>query len=138
RSALRVEERGQLRAPAGQALLHFEELRPRHPPAFFEPRELVLDLVLWNLIPQRLCALNEHDGASGDDARRDADAFQTLHASSPKPDSTSATSALTASRSSDPSAEIVIVDPRAAASSRMPMMLLPSISRRSRATRTFA
>src|SRR5262249_26101156 len=49
---------------------------------------------------------------------------------------TSATSAATAASSSVPSAEMVIVEPRAAASSRMPMMLLPSISRRSRATRT--
>ena len=40
--------------------------------------------------------------------------------------------------SSAPSALIVIVVPRAAASSRMPMMLLPSISRASRATRTCA
>ena len=43
-----------------------------------------------------------------------------------------------ASRSSEPSAAIVIVDPRAAASSRMPIMLLPSISRRSHATVTRA
>ena len=41
-------------------------------------------------------------------------------------------------RSSDPSAEIVMVDPRAAANNRIPMMLLPSISRRSQATLTRA
>ena len=51
------------------------------------------------------------------------------------PIATSSTSASTAACSSAPSAEIVIVVPRAAASSRIPMMLLPSITFASRATR---
>src|SRR6185436_7610477 len=106
--------------------------------ALLEPPQLVVDLRRRDLVTEHLRAVDQHHGTAGDHPRRDADAFQALHTSSPKPERTSATSASTASRSSLPSAEMVMVEPRAAASSRMPMMLLPSISRRSRATLTRA
>src|SRR5262249_3443079 len=135
---LRVEHRCQLRATAGQARANLDELVARTRAAGLEARELGPDPRGRNLVAQHLRALNQDDRASRDDARRDADALQALHTSSPNPDATSATSAFTASRSSMPSAVIVMVDPRAAASSRTPMMLFPSISRASRATRTLA
>src|SRR6185436_7812318 len=131
-----VEERSELRASQRHARLDIDQLIARLEPALVEPDDLVGDPGRGNLVAQHLEAVDQQHGAAGDDARGDADALQALHASSPKPDCTSATSASTAPSSSRPSAEIVIVDPRAAASSRMPMMLLPSISRASRATRT--
>src|SRR5262249_1570362 len=130
---LRVEDRRELGVPARYARTDLDELIARARPARFQPLQLLRDPLRRDLVAQHLRALDQDDRAAGDHARRDADALQTPHASSPKPDATSATSAFTASRSSAPSAEIVIVDPRAAASSRMPMMLLPSISRLSRA-----
>ena len=54
---------------------------------------------------------------------------RSIAVSSPKPDATSAASASTASCSSAPSAVMVTAVPRGAASSSMPMMLLPSTSR---------
>src|SRR6185436_12196815 len=85
-----------------------------------------------------LRALNRDQRRTDGDAARDADALQAFHDSSPNPDSTSFTSASTAACSSRPSALIVMVVPRAAASSRMPMMLLPSITFESRVTRMWA
>jgi hypothetical protein len=126
---LRVEERRHLRPPRRHPRPDLHELRARSAAAFVEPGQLVRHPRRHDLVAQHLCALDQNHGAPRDDAGRDADTGQPLHASSPNPDSTSAASAATASSSSEPSAEMVMVDPRAAASSRMPMMLLPSISR---------
>ena len=135
---LRVEQRRQLRPPLRQTRLDVDQLFARSGAALVEPLQLVIEARRRNLIPQHVRALDQQHRPARDDARRDADPLQALHASSPNPDCTSATSAATASRSSVPSPEIVMVDPRAAASSRIPMMLLPSISRPSRATFTRA
>ena len=134
---LRVEERRQLRAaPPRHARANVGELLARPLPALLEPRDLARDAPDRDVMPQHPGALNQDDRAARHDAGRDADARQALHGSSPKPEATSAARAATASRSSAPSALMVIVEPRAAASSRIPMMLFPSISRASRATRT--
>jgi hypothetical protein len=132
---LGIEERRHLGAPAPHALADLGQLFARPRAARLEPAELVLEARGRDVIPQHLGALDENDGPARHDAGRHADALQA-HISSPNPDRTNDTSASTAARSSAPSALIVIVEPRAAASSRMPMMLLPSISRCSRATRT--
>src|SRR3989442_1465295 len=136
---LSVEERGHLRAaPPRDTAADVHQLLARPRPALLEPRQLATQARRRDLIAKHLRALNQNHGAPRHDPGRDADAFQALHTSSRKPDSTSVASASTASPSSVPSALIVIPEPRAAASRRMPMMLLPSISRESRATRTRA
>src|SRR5205814_8703654 len=131
-----VEQRGDFRAALRDPLADVDELLARRGAAVVEPPQLVGDARRSDLVAQDVRTLAEDDGASGDDPGRNPDALQALHVSSPKPDSTSATSALTASFSSCPSALIVMVEPRPAASRRIPMMLLPSISWLSRATRT--
>ena len=135
---LRVEQRGDVgSAPPRHVRADVRQLLPRAAPALLQARQLVLDAARRDLVAKHLRPLNQNDRAPRDDARGDADAGQASHAgSSPKPDSTSAVSAATASCSSAPSAVIVMVDPHAAASSRIPMMLLPSICRPSRTTRT--
>jgi len=135
---LGVEDRGQLGPARGDAGAEIDQLAPRSFAAFFQPIQFLPEARLGDLIAEHLRALDQDDGPSRDNPRGDSDAAQTPHVSSPKPDATRAASASIASRSSDPSALIVIVLPRPAARSRMPMMLLPSISRRSRATRTCA
>jgi hypothetical protein len=133
---LRVEERRQLgTAPALDPLTDGDELFARLNLRPLEPRQFVLEPLRRDPIAQRLRALTEHHCPSRDHPRRDADAAQAVHASSPNPPSINAVSAATAASSSTPSAVIVTIEPRAAASSRMPMMLLPSISRPCRATR---
>src|SRR5204863_2751354 len=125
---LRVEQRGDLGPAPGDALANVDELIARRRAAVVEPPQLGGHARRPDLIAQDMRALDEDHGASGDDSGRNPDALQALHVSSPKPDCTSATSALTASFSSCPSALIVMVEPRPAASRRIPMMLLPSIS----------
>src|SRR5439155_9041971 len=147
------EQRGHLRATERNVRTNVDELLSRSLAAPFEPFDLVGEPRLGNLISQHVRALNQNHRPARHDAGRDADAAQALHfphsrpppcapeagaSSSPKPEATSATSASRASPSSDPSALIVIVVPRAAASSRIPMMLFPSIWRASLATRTRA
>jgi hypothetical protein len=135
---LGVEQGCKLGPARGEARLDLDQLFTGPHAAVVEPSQLPVEACRRNLIAEHVRALDEHHGAARDDARRDADSFQPLHASSPNPVCTNATSAATASFSSAPSAEIVIVDPRAAASKRIPMMLFPSISRRSRETLTRA
>ena len=136
---LRVEQGGQLGAPAPQQpRSDVDQLLAGARAAGVEPRQLLRDARGGQLIPEHAGPEPEDDGAPGHDAWRHANARQTLHGSSPNPDSTSAASASTAPSASAPSAVMVIVEPRDAARSRSPMMLLPSTSRPWRDTRTSA
>src|SRR5206468_12083920 len=100
-----------------------------------EARELRLDLVVGDarLAHRELLALVFQNRPHADPGRgRDSG---ELHGSPPNFPSTSSCSAVSASRSSGPSARTRIVLPSSAASIITPMMLLPFTSRSSRATR---
>jgi hypothetical protein len=139
----RVIEDQELRIEDGRQLVTFQfrdlpadllELFVRPGSRPFERGKLAGDAVRPDRKPDDLRPLNGDERWPDCGSARHPDANQPFHVSpaelevSPKPDSTSSTSALTASRSSGPSALIAMADPRAAASSRIPMMLLPSIT----------
>ena len=136
---LGVEERRQVVAGAvGQPIADLGQLGVRAPPRRLQRLYFLADALGRNRKAHDFGALGEDDGAADGDAGRDAEPGQSLHVSSPNPVRTSAASDDRASASSMPSALMVITAPRAAASSRIPMMLLPSTCRPSRVTRTLA
>ena len=133
---LRVEQRRQLGAAAlVQPAADVLQLLARVGLGLVQRRDFPLDALGRNRKAHHLGALREDDRAAEHDAGRDADAGQAFHGSSPNAFSTSRHSASAASASSGPSAEIMMVVPAPAASSRMPMMLLPSMVLPSRDTR---
>jgi hypothetical protein len=132
---LSVEDRGEVRAASRRdPPSNLLELPARPLARAFEGRQLARYAVRSHGEPKYLGALDRYQRRAHCDTRRYADAGQALHDASPNPDSTSATSSSTARASSDPSALTVSVVPRDAASSKIPMMLFPSMTFESRPT----
>ena len=131
---LRIEQRAKL--PPGQASLNAIELFRRSAACILEPRDLGAKPGRRDGEAKQPGALDHENRTARGDARGHSDAAQTLHESSPKPDSMRPQSASIAVSSSSPSAEIVNTLPLAAARRSMPMMLLPSIVCEPRVTRT--
>ena len=133
---LRVEDGGEIGAlQLRDARANLLQLLARALARALECRQLARHALRRNRKANDLSALDRDQRRTERDPRRDANPLQAFHDSSPNPDSTSSMSDCTALASSGPSALIVSVVPRAAASSRMPMMLLPSITFASRVTR---
>ena len=132
---LRVEDRGEVRPlQLGDAPSDLQQLLVRANARTLERGKLARHAIRRDRKPDDLRPLNRHESRADRRPRRDADALQAFHDSSPNPDATSSISESTAFASSGPSALMTRVVPRAAARSRMPMMLLPSITFESRVT----
>src|SRR5439155_5261817 len=118
----------------GDPRLDLGDLLARSGPRRVETLDLPGDVPFGHAKPPVARAARDDQRAADPNPGRDAQSVQA-HGTSSKPRSTSRHNAATASRSSGPSAVIVIELPCAAVSSSRPMMLLPSISRPARATR---